>query len=162
MQNYQLPSGSSAKTNTHYYDGQLLDEQSMMAEELQNIKKFTNNCKKMTVHNFIQDIISVNIPEKNYISVNNLNVVFSSWNQTSNFDHTNDISKDDVLYILAIEWNALKFSKPELTKDFASEFFLQFMDMQSGGCPQGRVIRLFQIASAYFGMYSLNTFELIG
>jgi hypothetical protein len=161
MQNYKLPTGSSTKTNTHYYDGQL-DTESLLMEELKNVKKFANNSKKTAVSNFIQDICGINTPEKNYISINNLNVVFSSWDQTSNFDHTNNVSKDDIMYVLAIEWNALKFSEPALTKDFASEFFLQFMDMQTGGCPQGRVIRLFQIASAYFGMYSLNTFELIG
>lgn len=78
-----------------------------------------------------------------------LSAVLAGWGLESNKDGTNHVSADEIMVVCAQEWNAIKIAQPELMEDFVSEIFGQFMDMNTGLCPQGRTIRLWQIANIY-------------
>jgi len=58
-----------------------------------------------------------------------------------NYDPTNDMYADDLLYLC--------YEKAIGNSEFTESLILQLVDMESGLCPQGRVIRLFQILMAF-------------
>jgi hypothetical protein len=150
------------KTNAHYYDGELLcddyDNKDMVAilalianipseEKKENVSEFIFN---LTTSSLVKDM-----PEKNSTALSYLNKMVNDWGGSLNYDATNNISSEDVLYICASEWRNLFLAKSELIKDFAKNFFIQCADIQSGSCPQGRVIRLWQVAASYAKWFSV-------
>lgn len=149
FQNYKPPTGAVPTTNTHHYDG-ALPMNSDLGLLIQRIRqKIDTSDYRALVITFVEDIKLVNIPEKNDVSMQFLNQTLQSWSQDANYDRTNTISADEILVVCAEIWNNMSVVKPDLLEAFAREFFSQFMDMQTGPCPQGRTIRLWQVAITY-------------
>lgn len=143
------------RLNTHHYDGQIY-----IPEEVRILSKGVNFLeleKKMFINEFVIGVSAVDIPEKNITSLYYLNTIVSEWGNNSNFDTTNNLRAEDVLFICALIWNNIKAlqadenEKNTLIKDFCRELFIQLLDMQSGQCPQGRVTRLWQVAESFYG-----------
>jgi hypothetical protein len=154
--NYSLPSGSHDMLNAHHHDGQMTSCSSFIYRErkvLDDIKMMSMTIKEPVIQSFMNSIVGVNVQENNQVSRQYLTTVFIAKNSTPNIDSTNGMSAYDILYMLAIEWANINSKHKEEINAFASEFFLQLLDVQTGTCPQGRVSRLWQIAYAYFFAY---------
>ena len=139
---------------THHYDGFLPHDSPLGKIIAYNLNKKSVN--SATVGTFILELIDLkdnngNIicPQEKSIISRRLTQCLMSWKTPENYDHTNKISADELLYTSAEVWNNLKIQSPNLLCDFAIEFFLQFEDMNTGMCPQGRVTRLWQFMMAY-------------
>jgi hypothetical protein len=163
------------QTQTHHYDGELKH-----TELFVNVKDFlsnvTNSEKKDTVTNFVHDILLFNVEEKDNTSVNYLNSIMNQWGNSSNYDVANDMCAEDMLYVCALEFNKMRelyvkdggrnefvpnsseslpqaggtMIQNEFLVPFCKEMFIQLSDVQCGPCPQGRVIRLWQVIVAYY------------
>jgi len=138
--------------NTHTYDGRVYIDEDVKKLILET-NKLVQEEKKKLVNFFVNSVSSVNVPEKDTFSIFFLNVIVTDWGQNSNFDVTNNLRAEEVLYICALEWNNIQKSqdieKEKILKDFSSSFFTQLSDIQFGPCPQGRVTRLWQIAKSF-------------
>lgn len=144
---------SSLTCDTHHYDGALRNNiDNALLLELEVIKSIKVEEKKTYCCDFVVDF-GINILNEQLDSVKYLQIIINDWGNSSNFDPTNNISAEDLLYICAVEWNNLKLTHLELCTDFIEELCIQCSDMQTGFCPQGRVARLWQIASAYFTFF---------
>lgn len=135
--------------STHFYDNKVvLDE-----EIVNKLNSIPFTVKKGIVYQFITDILSMDVTEKDNAAIFFLNTIKNEWRQNSNFDNTNNICAEDVLYICALEWNNIQMLDIDemtiISTDFSRLFFTQLSDIQSGQCAQGRVIRLWQIAKSY-------------
>lgn len=138
--------------NTHHYDNKI----NLGTEIVGKLEQFSSSEKKDVVSRFILEILSMNVPEKDDVSVRFLNTIVNEWGLSSNFDNTNNIKAEDMLYICALEWDIIGLLLTDqmviISTDFAKLFFTQLSDMQSGPCAQGRAIRLWQIAKTYLEM----------
>ena len=160
---YSLPTGSVPKTNTHHYDKQLLDNE-VIHRVMKEISIVTGDDKKERVKEFVFNLtntVVTDVPEKNEISIRYLTSIVNDWGNSNNYDNTNNLSADDIMYVLSIEWYNLQLSNSELIQDFSKNFFIQCMDMQTGPCPQGRVIRLWQLASIFLEWFPLTSDDII-
>ncbi len=111
---------------THTYDGQLkinfttpndLDEKRKRGTELITAVKHFNPLALHFLTTIVNDI-----------------------GMSSNFDATNNISADDLIFHT---WNY------RFNPEFLIQLELQLLDMQTGFCPQGRVCRLYQLLCAF-------------
>lgn len=73
-----------------------------------------------------------------------LNTIINSFKSQSNFDPTNRLNADDLLY-LCYEKICIQSDL-----DFEDLLKIQLVEMNSGLCPQGRTTRLFQILIPYY------------
>lgn len=155
IRSYVAPTGAVSATNTHSYDGSL-----PMDSELGKIIKHirtqgTKEEKIGIVSDFVLQLSAQSIPENNSVSMNYLSATVKSWGTTANNDGTNQIMAEEILLACAGIWKSLSETKPDLIEPFARELFSQFMDMQTGPCPQGRTIRLWQVANVYVEWHPL-------
>lgn len=150
MQSYAPPTGAVPTTNTHHYDGALPwdSELGILLTRIRSDTE-TSDTRREVVDQFVLEITTYDVPERNPISMDFLTRTVHSWGQTANNDGTNDITADELLFVCAQIWNTITTREPELLGNFAKEFFTQFMDMQTGPCPQGRTVRLWQLAYFY-------------
>lgn len=107
--------------NTHTYDGQL----SLLPSSL----------SLLLVHKNLECIPELRKSFTNPISLYYFDIIVRDGYTLPNFDPTNKMYAFDILYLLA------------LYKDQISLLILeeQLAEMMSGFCPQGRVIRLYQV-----------------
>ncbi len=157
MIDYNQPTGNHYLLNTHFHDGNL-DKKSLLWPKLDNVKQIAFNEKTNAIKVFSEDIKKINVAENNSTARSYFDTVL---NDQTIFDSSNNIQIIDLLYILAMEWTTLCIKNNHITKDFASEFFLQCMDMQTGLCVQGRTNRLWQIALSYEHMFEYSNVELL-
>jgi hypothetical protein len=137
------------KTNVHYYDGKICkDTQEYLA--LKNICGIHPDEKALLIIKFGVSLGHFQISGNNPTNMNYFNTMLAGIGSTNNYDPTNEMSADDILYMCANEW----FNIPKENRTcIAEEFFLAMADMSSGFCPQGRVDRIWQVAVAYFDWY---------
>lgn len=145
--------------NTHNYDNNVDLSLDLGVEIVEKLDKHSSNEKKDVVCQFVFEILTMNVPEKDNASVHFLNTVVNEWGLPSNFDNTNIMWAEDMLYICALEWNNISLlpidEMVSMRNDFSKLLFTQLSDMQSGPCAQGRTIRLWQIAKAYLELIYL-------
>jgi hypothetical protein len=139
------------KLDAHYYDGNLYKEDptNILRNSIALSKYILENHKRDIVLKFVNELININSPYKNSQSLSNITTVVNSYQHPTNFDQTNNIHADDLLYILAIEWAHI----PDKL-DLANELYIQFSDMSTGMCSQGRVSRLGNIANVFIEWYA--------
>ena len=142
--------------NTHTYDGALINcQQPKIHDFLKLVSIIDDIEKRSTTTTFVTEILKIDVSEKTQISITFLNIIMNSWGTQANFDATNNLSADNLMYVCAFIWNELKKSEcSKLEKvcdlvDFSRVFFLQCEDIQTGSCPQGRVARLWQVVAAF-------------
>jgi len=113
--------------NTHTYDGKL---NTGLLPDLVLSKSLTCEQKRIYGYELIQNMRHVN---KTAISF--LKRIVKSIGTKSNFDSTNNLSADDLIYLCWLHRN---------NQEFIKVLEEQLMDMRTGFCPQGRTHRLFQ------------------
>ena len=117
--------------NTHYYDGKLVENYKMILD--------TSPEREAKIISFkqLKDDLIVHSP-KQFVSraVRVVDLIQSSIGNGPNFDRTNDVYADDILYQIC----------QRRTIDLLPLLAEQLNDiLASGSCPQGRCTRLFQI-----------------
>jgi hypothetical protein len=141
--------------NTHYYDNKI----DISLEIVEKLQECSLTEKKDIVSLFVSDILLMDVPDKDNASVHFLNIMMNEWGLPSNFDNTNNIHAENMLYICALEWNNIRLLPIDqmviISTDFSKLFFTQLSDIQSGPCAQGRATRLWQIAKAYLELIYL-------
>lgn len=133
--------------DTHKYDGKIPnnDVYKYIKSRKGDIERVQKSLKHILTIKGIEKI-----PEINKVSISNFETIISSWGGSSNFDGTNDIFACDILNLICEEYIIIAQDHKDILVDFLRELFLQFIDMKTGLCPQGRTIRLWQVASMYF------------
>ena len=128
-----------ALQNTHYYDGQLINRKQELAPKLDQLHRLSAKKKSKLVlrlqHKLEQKL--------DRIAQIHLDLIINSIGTQSNYDPTNDLNADDLLYLCAFE-----IVKADNT-EFGELFIEQLIDLQTGNCPQGRTHRLFQLLVAF-------------
>lgn len=125
--------------NIHIFDGQLLEAKALLSVYLESAAEVSSEDKIMAfeqLKTFIQ-------PNLNFDIIVNDFKTFGH-NLGSNYDPTNELYADDLLYLCAI-----LLEKLDNTDEFLFIFNQQLIDMSTGMCPQGRTHRLFQIIMAF-------------
>lgn len=146
MTNYELisdmPKGNHTKLQTHEYDFKIKD----ISQEFR--EKYCNKTKEEK-----SGIILEFLKEKNRLPKawrkpfkEGISMIEKNIGQQSNYDSTNDLYADDILVYLAEKYSKLK---EEHKKDILPDITLQIADMRSGSCPQGRVVRLWQLVDCF-------------
>ncbi len=130
-------------TNTHYYDGKLSD---ILVQIVQNQQE--NNSDELTTEkNTLFTRLSKDIKESPLVppqyrrtAVIAINKIMQSIRQPANYDRTNGLYADDVLYLVCkhiyetMNMEALQYLSEQLSDIITS-----------GQCPQGRSTRVFQV-----------------
>jgi len=141
------------KLKTHTYDGTLPKKSDLM-DAITAAKSVSEPLKREFVFEFLKQLLDKTIPENTDISSQYLITLVDDWGKPNNDSACDGVTADDLLYICSIEWNMLFIlEKTDIMDEMAREFFIQCSDMQTGACPQGRVTRFWQIASAYLEWY---------
>lgn len=118
--------------NTHTYDGQI--PHFLTFENIGNLKVIDDSIK-ISAFNILRSYIISNIPNLDPLVLFYFDQIVNDKYSPSNFDTTNNMSAYDILYLICIhmeDMNMIALSD-------------QLLDMRTGNCPQGRVIRLYQI-----------------
>lgn len=115
------------KLNTHHYDyklkGRMQKKNSIGPEEKQKVLKI-----------LIDSLVDESA--RSYART-----ICADIGKSSNYDVTNDLIADDILYECAL----LADEKNDVMKVLEQ----QLSEMSSGACPQGRCVRLFQVLDAF-------------
>jgi hypothetical protein len=116
--------------DVHTFDGQLLEIKTFLLPYLEISPE-----NKFNVFQQLKILIGSNVT---------FDIIVNNSKSNENYDPTNDLYADDLLYICGI----IAENIPD--KDsFVSTFNEQLTDMSTGMCAQGRVHRLFQIIIAF-------------
>lgn len=118
--------------NTHTYDGKLKSLPSIFINHLSAIQSEEDKLKIFTK---LRSELYSKIPNINPKVIIYYDQIVNDKYNINNFDATNKLSAYDLLYLIAIHIDSLDIN-------ILSE---QLLDMQTGNCPQGRVIRLYQV-----------------
>lgn len=113
--------------NTHTYDGKIDKNQLLL---LQNIDDISPEIKK----DHAKQLLPL-VQHKHFIQL-----ILDNWNQPSNYDPTNDLKADELLYLC---------SKYKDNSDFIHLLDEQLSDFKTGSCSQGRTHRIFQLLLAF-------------
>jgi len=126
------------KLETHFYDHKLSNDQ--LNNMLQKIHLIPNDVKAAGFEEFKKKLEK----RDSYTTQTkrNLEIVLHDFQHQphKNYDHTNDLHADDLLYFL---------SELALSEDLMDLVNMQFEEMTGGLCPQGRTHRLYQLAMAF-------------
>lgn len=137
-------SNGSVNLDTHYYDGKL--RANMLIQTVYNQQKLNLTVQKNTFFTrLIQDLeLNPVVPEKyRPTAIEAVNQITHGIRQNSNYDKTNGMFADDILYLVC--------RKIDETKNIDALVYLseQLSDiMTSGQCAQGRTTRIFQVLMA--------------
>jgi hypothetical protein len=161
------------QTQTHHYDGGLKETEMVIIIKnfLDNERSVSIDKKKDVIDHFMKEILQFDVPQKNIVAVNFLHDISFRFTcgdiipDRINYDETNEIHASDLLYICALEFNNMKLlfvdthagmtvTTCELLRDFCIELFIQLSDVGDGQCPQGRVVRLWQIVFSYYEYFN--------
>lgn len=130
------------KTDTHYYDGNLIPRKAEVQHFIDLSKSVTKDEQFRslnTLRDELEKMGEVFTPNAR----NNLNTIIQdhSTNPHNNYDHSNDYNVVDLLYGCYIVY--------EKNKDILPLLAIQLDEMSSGMCPAGRTHRIFQILVCY-------------
>jgi hypothetical protein len=115
-------------TDTHFYDGKINH----------NIGVRTPEERTVIIDNLLDLYISNQIPIHN-----NFRTIVRDMNTSANYDSSNNYHAEDILCHIA-EF-ILDKANEEQRKDIIVNLNIQFEEMSSGMCPQGRTHRLYQV-----------------
>lgn len=127
--------------NTHTYDGQLKYVKLYLKKYYDLIDNVEIDDLKIKINDGYQFLLENN----KFDNTSNLTfqTLFNSIGTGANYDSTNDINADHLLYFCVYEILEKK------DNDFVDLFIIQLNEMQSGMCPQGRTHRLIQILISF-------------
>jgi len=123
------------KLNTHYYDGKLKENSLIESvSDLQKVDAPELTAEKRELFTSLMDKL---MAEKKTMAGYAVRAIIDGIRSPANFDPTNGIYADDILYLIC-------------KGDYPSEYFTEQLGdiITSGSCPQGRCARLFQILNS--------------
>ena len=125
--------------DVHTFDGKLLEVRKSLSFYLECAAQISHE-NKLAAFELLRMFIKPNV---------NFNTIVEDFRRdghdaNSNHDPTNDLHADDLLYLC---WIILE--KVPDKYHFTSLLDMQFTDMNSGMCSQGRTHRLFQLVLAF-------------
>ena len=126
--------------NTHTYDGKLLQ----YAEE-SGIRELCNKAKEIPEETKTKCIGELKTLLQDSHSNQYINLILTA--RSTNIDSTNIFDAFDLLYLCSERYKECE--DDEERKSFLDILRLQFIDMKTGSCPQGRTTRLFQVLHSF-------------
>jgi hypothetical protein len=128
-------------TNTHFFDGKLHSSKGEIQVDLDRVAAIDVNTKRAAFSTLQRKLTFTPTTLRCYQAV----ISTFERNRGANYDPTNDLHADDLLYLIyekvCIEEN----------EEYERMLLEQLEDMQTGLCPQGRTTRLFQVLLALKG-----------
>ena len=122
--------------NTHYYDLKLGDQRDVIKDMLKDAEDATDKIEELI---FIEHMISTR-PNSTHESQRNISIIINDFRfgrREKNYDCTNSLRADDILYLFA------SFIRRDI--EVCDMLNIQLGEMAGGMCPQGRTHRLLQI-----------------
>ena len=137
---------SNAKLNTHYYDGKLLANELVQAvHDQQKVADAELTTHKHLLFTGLIEDIKINpavLDKYRPTAIRAIEVIKQNIRQKNNYDQTNSMYADDVLYMVCKKIDHTK------NKDVLVYLSEQLSDiLTSGQCSQGRSTRIFQVLS---------------
>lgn len=123
------------KTNTHFYDGKIV------------YKKIEFNVDMCQIVKLLQDVNKCTILTDTGRKC--LSTIIDDLNTKRNFDASNNMSVEDILSDIVILINRHS-DRDVIYSDYIELIALQFNEMISGMCSQGRTHRLYQILNLLY------------
>ncbi len=164
-------------TNTHNYDGKLGDMIALVKDEIDRVHNIDKQ-QKMEKLLLMKSLLCKSLlgkgtqrgkdtkqegsnearsetelskkSEKQRETLKFFDLICNSIGNASNYDPSNKLYADDILYLCCELWDEIKDSEKgqDLLKTLASQLY----DMRTGSCPPGRSTRLFQVYIAFKGI----------
>jgi len=119
--------------DTHSYDGRL---DSKNINEIDNVRQLSNDDKLLVINELLEHI-NTKISDEGLFY---LKTIINDIGTDHNYDPTNNLRAEDLLYIS-------KYYQDN--DDFVNNLDTQLQDMKTGFCPQGRTHRLYQIILSF-------------
>jgi hypothetical protein len=140
--------GNHQTVQTHSYDAQLKEVIEKYRPLLKKVEVLEIDIKKNMFESFLNEINNLDYDQefKNY-SIQSIKNIINDIGKSPNYDGTNDLKAEDVLYLILAKLKTLrKKEKEDVIFDHMSNIIIQLSDMvTSGPCPQGRCTRLWQL-----------------
>ena len=125
--------------DVHAYDAELLESKALILRQLEMAHQCTRDDKMAAFADLRAKISHASIPYYNAIINDYIH------HPLQNYDPTNDLYADDLLYLCY----QLKYNNTIDVVLFTDVLNEQLVDMQSGMCAQGRTHRLFQVVITF-------------
>lgn len=126
-------------TETHFYDGKLIERKEEIKNFLLKASGVTIESKRVSFgilkSKLLERPLFMGIPVMFYDLLVN----------SSAFDPTNQVKVDDLLYLCCL----ISENKNVNINDFLGILIIQLEDMATGFCPQGQTTRLLQIVLSF-------------
>lgn len=152
--NYTPLNLSQPNINTHNYDHKIKE----VSMNFKNNIKYSIQQKNEWISLLLKEKENVH-PDLRDSFVNSLNIIkrdivplelkAERLSNPANYDHTNELWADDLLSYISQKY--ITTLDEEAKKDILLNIAIQLSDMTTGYCPQGRVIRLWQIVMLFDG-----------
>ena len=132
------------QTNTHVYDGKLIERVKQLSDILDSIKNIGREERLQHFQILRQNLANLFSKVSASPEYQTCFRFFDALVANPAFDPTNGISAEDMLYL------CYKLSEiPSIKDEILELLFIQFQDMATGFCPQGQTTRLFQIVISF-------------
>lgn len=132
------------KLNTHFYDGKLGSAVQGYAQEISHVSQLLSATKINAFRTLQRELREMNSSPMAQQVLSILINDYSSQGRASrsNYDPTNDLYVDDLLYMCYSRFQIYR-------RDFLTVLATQLEEMRGGMCPQGRATRLFQTVCSF-------------
>lgn len=125
--------------DTHRFDGKLSLIRSLLERDLLRVKQISRE-ERLRLFRLLSSFLA-SYPKITPQAFNNLETIIRDSSSHLNYDPTNDLSSEDLLYLLAEKITSLEGEK---RNDLLDLLIIELTEMSSGMCPQGRAYRLLQ------------------
>lgn len=123
-----------ALLNTHHYDGKLKERLQEIRPDLERVDKLEKSVKLATfekLHSVVSNPAKLG-----------LNKIILDLNMPPNFDSSNSLNAENILYLCLELYNKLE---DEDKMDIFPMLDEQLSDITGGSCPPGRATRIYQV-----------------
>lgn len=150
----QKPSHGSIQTETHTYDGKLLDRLTDFKSYFEEASSKVLEDKSKMFDSIAEEIRLYERTEGKEISIHYINRIKQDMmkpGRLPNYDSTNFVYADDILWLCGRILFCLPRKSDYKTdmRDVINELVENLADMRSGDCPQGRTTRLLQVLFSF-------------
>lgn len=150
----QTPTYGSVQTETHTYDGELLDRLSDFKSYFEEASSKTLEDKSKMFDSIEKEIRLYERTEGKEAALHYMSRIKQDMlkpGRLPNYDSTNFVYADDILWLcgrILFRMPRKSDCKPDMS-DVINELVENLADMRSGDCPQGRTTRLLQVLFSF-------------
>lgn len=121
----------------HKFDGKLIDYSKFIQNKIYKVQCYDLYKRKQIMLNLYKNVEQY----LDNVQKRILMTIINDDGKTTNYDWTNNLRADDLLILISEDIN--------ISNDFIDILKMKLTEMETGFCPQGRCIRLFQLYMSF-------------